>query len=98
MAAVVVLAREVKCYLCGGVSGRLIRRLGAPASLRPVFQPSRSCPGGPRFVAGRMVCCFCGGSLFLDATEEEFHETQKVYPRERRGRPPRSARQDAGGG
>ena len=98
MVAVVILAREVKCYLCGGVSGRLLRRAGVPSTSRPAFEPSPSCPAGPRFAAGRMVCCFCGGSLFLDATEEQLHETQKVYPRERRGRPPRGARHDAEGG
>jgi hypothetical protein len=88
-----LVTREVKCYLCGAVSGRLLTVASASVAVKPRFQISSACPDGPRFSGGRLVCCFCGGSLFLDRAEAELHETQRVYPRERRGRPPKSARE-----
>ena len=98
MVALVILAHEVKCYLCGAVSGRLLRAASAPPGTRPTFEPSPACPNGPRFEGRRMVCCLCGGSLYLDSTDEEVRETQKVYPRERPGRPRGRRRREAEGG
>ncbi len=97
MVVVVILARDIKCYLCGAVSGRLLRRADAPRAARPVFEPAPACESGPRFNGRQMVCYCCGGSLYLDASCEEIRETQKEFPRERRGRPPRGGRRDVGG-
>ena len=91
MVACRVLSRDVKCHLCGGVSGRVVR-LASNVAARPRLILSPDLPNGPRFKDKRMVCAFCGGSLFLDAWDEEWLETQTVYPRERRGRPPGSGR------
>lgn len=91
MVACLILSRDVKCHLCGCVTGRLVR-LAADAAARPKLVLGPNLPDGPRFQNGRLVCAFCGGSLFLDAWDEEWVETQRVYPRERRGRPPGSGR------
>lgn len=97
MVARLVLSRDVKCHLCGAVTGRLVR-LAAQPDARPRLIPSPNLPNGLRTVNGRLVCAFCGGSLFLDAWEEQLVETQRVYPRERRGRPPGSGRRRAEAG
>jgi len=92
-----ILSRDVKCYMCSAVTGRLVQLADAPADTRPKVILSPDLPNGPRYVKGRMVCAFCGGSLFLDATDERLVETQRVYPRERRGRPPGSGKKPASG-
>ena len=81
-----VVIRSLKCFLCGAVSGRLVSLATLPAGARPKLELDPACPDGPRVRGGRLVCCFCGGSLYLDTTETELQETQTVYPRERRGR------------
>ena len=97
MVACLVLSRDLKCHLCGAVTGRLVRPSARPAA-RPTLILSPSLPNGPRSKNGRLVCAFCGGSLYLDSLDEEFVETQRVYPRERRGRPPGSGRRRAEAG
>ena len=82
-----MVSQSLKCLLCGAVSGRLLQWAAEPAS-RATLEVSPHCPDGPRRRGGRLVCCFCGGSLFLDGAESELRETQTVFPRERRGRPP----------
>ena len=82
-----LLSRDVKCHLCGAVTGRLVR-LADQVAARPRLVLGPNLPAGPRYERGRLVCAFCGGSLYLDAWDEEWIETQRVYPRERRGRPP----------
>ena len=91
MVACLVLSRDVKCHLCGSVNGRLVR-LAAETNARPKLILSPSLPNGARYENQRLVCAFCGGSLFLDSWDEQWVETQRVYPRERRGRPPGSGR------
>jgi hypothetical protein len=93
-----VVIRSLKCFLCGAVSGRLVSLATLPAGARPKLELDPACPDGPRVRGGRLVCCFCGGSLYLDTTETELQETQTVYPRERRGRPPSRRRQSGGAG
>ena len=97
MVACLVLSRDVKCHLCAAVTGRLVRAAAQPDA-RPKLIPSPSLPNGPRFDGGRLVCAFRGGSLYLDSLDEELVETQRVYPRERRGRPPGSGRRRAQAG
>ncbi len=94
MAACRLLSRDVKCHLCGGVTGRLVRLASQPTA-RPQLALSPSLPNGLRYAGKRLVCAFCGGSLYLDSAEEVLIETQRVYPRERRGRPPGSGRRRA---
>ena len=93
MAARRIVSRDVKCYLCSEVTARIVRSADAPAA-RPQVVLSAHLPAGPRFVNKRLVCGFCGGSLFLDGLEEQLVETQREYPRERRGRPPGSGRRN----
>lgn len=97
MALRTLLSRDLKCYMCGAVSGRLIR-VATPTETPPKLELSPICPNGPRTQGGRLVCCFCGGSLYLDSQDAELEETQKVYPRERRGRRPRIRPEAADGG
>ena len=92
-----ILSRDVTCYLCGAVTGRLVRLADAPPDADPKLILSPNLPNGPRYVGGRMVCAFCGGSLFLDAADERLVESQREYPRERRGRPPGSGKNPASG-
>jgi hypothetical protein len=97
MAARLIQSRDVKCYLCGAVTGRLVRALAAPPDARPTFLLSAHLPDGPRYKNRRLVCGWCGGPLFLDTSDDELVETQRVYPRERRGRPPGSGKKRAAG-
>lgn len=90
-----LVSRDVTCYLCGAVTGRLVSTAAPDSARKLVLSPNL--PNGPRYADGRMVCAFCGGSLFLDAIEEKLVETQRVYPRERRGRPPRGVAAPASG-
>lgn len=95
MAALVVLSRDLTCLLCGAVTGRLVRPASSAADTRPRLVLAPGLPSRPRTVRGRLVCAYCGGSLYLDGADAELVETQRVYPPERRGRPPGRSRRHA---
>jgi hypothetical protein len=94
----IMRSRDLKCYLCGELVGRLVRLVSPTADPRPSLELNPVGPGGLRFRGNRLVCPFCGGSLYLDTVDEQLVEMQREYPRERRGRPPGKRRREAGGG
>jgi hypothetical protein len=87
---------DLKCYLCGTVSGSiereqtqsLLRGAGGPVVLRRPGQPEPISLQDWR----RLRCDRCGGPLFLDETDvvvrrsEEYNWSEE---RPRRGRPPK---------
>ena len=81
-----LLRADVKCYLCGHVSGHLEGRPGdrlCPANFRATAES-----GGPRLTRnGRICCARCGGGVFLD--EWELVRPVEVFTFEpaKRGRP-----------
>ena len=55
-------AFDVICLLCGFQSGRILNNR---------YQPSRECAPAPAVVeVRRLRCCRCGGSVYLEATEQ----------------------------
>jgi hypothetical protein len=87
---------DLKCYMCGGVSGSIeseqpftaTARSARPVLLRQVGQDA------PVQIANwrRLRCDRCGGPLFLDETEvitRRYENYNWLDERPRRGRPPK---------
>ena len=88
---------DLKCYLCGTVSGSIEREQTATAPARRGRR--RSCCVGPASRSRcslqdwrRLRCDRCGGPLFLDETDVIVRRTEDYNwseERPRRGRPPK---------
>ncbi len=91
-----VFVADLKCYLCGGVSGSIESEHSLSESSgrrQPVLlrQTPQSSPE-PIVDWTRLRCCRCGGPLFLDETDVITRRTDEynwLDERPRRGRPPK---------
>jgi hypothetical protein len=86
------LVADLKCYLCGAVSGSIERE--QTPSLRGQVALRRPGAQAPVLVADwrRLRCDRCGGALFLDETDVVVRRTEDYNwtdERPRRGRPPK---------
>lgn len=103
---------DLRCLLCGRVSGRLIGPLrpgevptGRSSTAGPprfaAFRPADASVPAVRLLGGeRFRCTTCGGALLIDEPEtfSTYHDTggDEQEPRPRRGRPPKPWRQASG--
>jgi hypothetical protein len=87
---------DLKCYMCGGVSGSIESEqslTGSTAQAHPVFfrQTGRDQP--VQIINwGRLRCDRCGGPLFLDEQDvitRRYDNYNWLDERPRRGRPPK---------
>ncbi len=81
-----LLRADVKCYLCGFVSGQIEGQIGD----RMTLQNFRAAPNtdGPRLTAkGRICCTRCGGGVFLDEWERVRPLEVVTFGPAKRGRP-----------
>jgi hypothetical protein len=81
-----LLAQDVKCLLCGYISGQFVRDpRGGPGS--GSFRPS---PGAqPPAAAERLRCGRCGGPVYLDEIERILRPLTEPLEKPRRGRKPK---------
>ena len=81
-----LLRADVKCYLCGFVSGQVEGAPGDRATLAN-FRPTPE-SGGPRLTRNGRICCTrCGGGVFLDEWETVRPVEVVVFGPAKRGRP-----------
>jgi hypothetical protein len=88
---------DLKCYLCGTVSGSIEHEQTLAPSTRGVVSPVvLRRPGQPQPTHlrdwRRLRCERCGGPLFLDETDVIVRRTEDynwIDERPRRGRPPK---------
>jgi hypothetical protein len=81
-----LLRADVKCYLCGTVSGQIEGRPGDRVTLQN-FQPLDQ-QSGPRLNgSGRICCTRCGGGVFLDEWETVRVPEVVAFGPAKRGRP-----------
>ena len=92
-----IFIADLKCYMCGGVSGSIESQqplLGAaPGRVQPVklLRPGESTPVEV-LDWRRLKCARCAGRLFLDETDivvRRIDEYNWLDERPRRGRPPK---------
>lgn len=87
---------DLKCYMCGSVSGSIESEQSLTAS-GPVVRPVNFRPAGqdklvPVLNWKQLRCDRCGGPLFLDETDvvtRRYDEYNWLDERPRRGRPPK---------
>ncbi len=84
------LEADVKCYMCGHISGvaRVDRGVPNPS---PTFRPSGSDVEAPILNRAKLRCARCQGPTFTDEFElrREFEKIDFLENRPRRGRPPK---------
>ena len=77
---------NVKCYLCGHVSGQIQGRPGDRVTVE-TFQPAVG-SDGPRLTRKDSICCSrCGGGVFLDEWDTIRPVEVVKWEPARRGRP-----------
>ena len=81
-----LLRADVKCYLCGYVSGQLEGQPGDRLGLGNFHASTDS--GGARLTrSGRVCCSRCGGGVFLDEWESVRPLEVVSFGPTKRGRP-----------
>jgi hypothetical protein len=81
-----LLRADVKCYLCGYVSGQIEGAPGDAVALEQ-FRPTPD-SGGPRLTHNGRICCTrCGGGVFLDEWETVRPLEVVTFGPAKRGRP-----------
>ncbi len=80
---------DVKCYLCGHISG--VARVDRGAERRTTFLPAGSNVELPIASRGGLKCKRCNGPTFFDEFEvkHEYAPIDYLDNRPRRGRPPK---------
>lgn len=79
---------DIKCYLCGHISGELRAESRDALAFRAF--PWHPAPDGQGLI--RYTCARCGGSVHLEDVREVREPEVVPIERSRRGRPPRSVR------
>ncbi len=87
---------DLKCYMCGGVSGSIESEqslTGAGAIVRPVLFRKTAHEQPVQIISWKHLRCDrCGGPLFLDEQDlvtRRYEEYNWLDERPRRGRPPK---------
>jgi hypothetical protein len=85
----IIYSQDVKCLLCGFVSGQLVGDVSLPIDAR-AFTPAPGQRPPPGFQSARARCFRCGGPCFLDEVETTVRLRDEVLEKPRRGRKPKN--------
>ena len=88
-----IYSQDVKCFLCGFVSGQLVGPPTLPRSAR-AFRPAPGYVTPADFSPVRPRCLRCGGGCFLDEVEATLQLREEDIEKPRRGRKPKRVTSD----
>lgn len=80
--------QDVKCFMCGFVTGKLTGNPELPRKARP-FVPTDGYATPPHFRPERLRCLRCDGACFLEDVEQTLMVRLADLEKPRRGRKPK---------